>query len=367
MLSAKHRHLIARILPFGAIWLLSSIIFLLLDWSAAGGQFPENDTAILPDFGILIYAVSAMGFLGLVVGYIELTLFSRWFNHTTFLRKSIYKFLIYLVFVHLVVLITYPLAASMEMGLSLFDREVWSKLGRYLTSVVHLNTVLQLAIVIALSIVYAQVSEVIGHTTLLNLLTGTYHHPNEEDRIYLFLDMRSSTTIAEQLGHRRYFDLLKTYYEDLADAVVRHEGEVYLYVGDEMIVSWKLRDGLEDNNCVRCFFALENDLRARAEWYLEEFGLKPSFKAGLHCGTVTTGEVGVLKRHVMFTGDVLNATARIQALCNTVGVDLLISRPLLKALPLGKGWHPRSVGKYELRGKREELELFTVDQSTLDA
>ncbi|NJB86480.1 adenylate cyclase [Lewinella marina] len=360
MLDPKTRRQMVRLLPFGAIWLISSMIFLLLDWSAAGGQFPENDTAILPDLGILIYAVSAMGLLGLVVGYIELTLFSRWFTHTTFLRKSIYKFLAYLVFVHLVVLVTYPLAAAMEMGTSPLDPAVWAKLGRYLTSVVHLNTVLQLAVVIALSIVYAQVSEVIGHTTLLNLLSGTYHHPIEEDRIYLFLDMRSSTTIAEQLGHRRYFDLLKAYYEDLSDAVVRHEGEVYLYVGDEMIVSWKLREGLEAQNCLRCFFSMETDLRARGDWYVKEFGVKPSFKAGLHCGTVTTGEVGVLKRHVMFTGDVLNATARIQALCNTFNVELLVSAPLLEALGPIPDFTTRSVGRQELRGRKEPLEVFAV-------
>jgi len=69
------------------------------------------------------------------------------------------------------------------------------------------------------------------------------------------------------------------------------------------------------------FFAMKEDLRKRADWYNKDFGLLPAFKAGLHFGKVTTGEIGALKKEIIFTGDVLNTTARIQGLCNHHKVD----------------------------------------------
>ncbi|MBB4079436.1 adenylate cyclase [Lewinella aquimaris] len=364
MLTAKVRRDWYRIIPFGIIWLLTAAISLLIEWIAYGGTFPSSDTMISPDTDILIFALLSMLGLGLFVGYVELNHLNKLFIRQSFFRKSVYKFLIYFVFIHLVVLVTYPIAASMETDTTVLDPHVWSRLWQYLNSLIHLSTALQLGVAITLSIVYAQVSEVIGHTTLLNYLTGTYHHPREEHRIFLFVDMRSSTTIAESLGHECYFDLLRTYYADLAEAVIRHRGEIYLYVGDEMIISWKLSDGLQDNTCLRCYFAMQHDLRERAHWYREHYGVAPDFKAGLHYGSVTTGEIGVVKKHIMFSGDVLNATARMQSLCNTVGVDLLVSAPLIALLPPNEAFHPQSIGCKELRGKTEELELYTVTQCT---
>ena len=73
----------------------------------------------------------------------------------------------------------------------------------------------------------------------------------------MFLDMKSSTTIAESLGHVKYFEMLKEYYSDLSDPIIKYSGEIYQYVGDEIVVSWKLKNGLQNNNCIQCFFAMK--------------------------------------------------------------------------------------------------------------
>ena len=105
---------------------------------------------------------------------------------------------------------------------------------------------------------------------------------------------------------------------------------------------------------------MKEDLRKREKWYLEEFGLFPNFKAGFHFGQVTTGEIGALKKEIIFTGDVLNSTARIQGLCNDYNVDLLVSKDLIKNLNLESEYHIKSLGKKELRGKTEKIELYTI-------
>jgi adenylate cyclase len=105
---------------------------------------------------------------------------------------------------------------------------------------------------------------------------------------------------------------------------------------------------------------MKADLQHRSEFYLNRFGVQPSFKAGLHCGEVTTGEIGALKKDIIFTGDILNTTARIQSLCNEYGVDILLSEEMHDVLTKSTKFQLTSLGKSELRGKSKEVELFTI-------
>ena len=130
-----------------------------------------------------------------------------------------------------------------------------------------------------------------------------------------------------------------------------------------MIISWKLQKGLKNNDCIRCFFAMKESLLDKSAGYMEKYGVSPQFKAGLHSGKVTTGEIGVLKKEIIFTGDVLNATARIEGLCNQYNVDILASDSLAQQLNLDPHYKVESVGKNILRGKDGEFELFTLVQN----
>lgn len=359
-LAPKTRRNIIRILPFGVIWFGFSVIFLISDYAAVGDQGGIPDSAIQLDLGIFFFASLAVSAVGLLVGTIELVYLHDRFANNSLTRKIVYKTLFYSGLLFGVTLITFPIAASMELGAPLWDERVWDKLATFLVSKTHLNTAIQLSTMLGVSLFYAEISEHMGHGVLLNFFTGRYHRPKEETRIFLFSDMKSSTQIAEQLGHLRYFDLLRAYYVDLSDGIIDHGGEIYQYVGDEVVVSWPVEEGLKNRQCIDCFFAMKRDLQQRGDWYRQHFGVVPDFKAGLHVGAVTTGEIGALKKEIIFTGDVLNATARIQGLCNRYGVDLLISGDLVERLDLGAAYTARPLGHHRLRGKAQEVELFTL-------
>jgi adenylate cyclase len=175
--------------------------------------------------------------------------------------------------------------------------------------------------------------------------------------------MKSSTTIAEKLGHVRYYQLLNDYYADITEAIIQTSGEIYQYVGDEVVVSWKMKNGLEYNNCLKCFFTIKDIFKTRSKEYIDAYGVVPGFKAGIHYGMVTTGEIGVVKKEIIFTGDVLNTTARIQSLCNAHKVDILVSNDLLSKLKTGDHYKLREIGECELRGKDEKVILQTLKKS----
>jgi adenylate cyclase len=360
MLTPKAKRNLSRIIPFGLIWLISGWVFLIVEQAAADHASRLPSTAIQMDYKVFIFSSLALTGVGLLIGAIELVYLNNVFARKSFARKIFYKLLIYALLFFLIIFITYPVAAAIELNQPIFDRAVWNRYVEFLTSLTLLSTALQLAAALGASLFYAEISDNIGHGVLMNFFTGKYHQPVEEERIFMFLDMKSSTTIAEKLGHIRYFELLKEYYADLSDPIIDYEGDVYQYVGDEIIISWEYEQGIRNNNCLRCFFAMKEELQKQANHYQRKFGLLPTFKAGIHLGKVTTGEIGVLKKDIIFTGDVLNATARIQGLCNTYEVDILVSAGLLKKLDLDAEFEARSLGRNELRGKEENLELYTI-------
>lgn len=192
-------------------------------------------------------------------------------------------------------------------------------------------------------------------------LTGIYHKPQQELRIFMFLDMRSSTSIAEDLGHVKYFQLLNELFSDITDPIVDSRGEIYQYVGDEISVSWPLKRGISKQRCVRCFLNIRSKLQGRAAHYEARYGILPGFKAGFHYGEVTTGEVGLVKKERIYSGDVVNTAARIQNSCNEHGVDNLISKELLDLLsPIGP-LPVREIGSISLKGKRSAVSLWTIE------
>ncbi|MBR31777.1 MAG: hypothetical protein CMN77_10705 [Spirochaetaceae bacterium] len=83
-----------------------------------------------------------------------------------------------------------------------------------------------------------QASELIGSGELRRFVTGRYHRPKTEFRVFLFLDLVSSTSIAERIGSLSFLNLLDDFYRDLTEAILRSRAEIYKYVGDEIILTW---------------------------------------------------------------------------------------------------------------------------------
>jgi adenylate cyclase len=81
---------------------------------------------------------------------------------------------------------------------------------------------------------------------------------------------------------------------------------------------------------------------------MEDSGRMPGFKASLHCGTVTTGGSGAVRKGSFSPTMPMNTTARIKSLCNENGVDLLVSEAMMSRLRLDSGYHVRPLGLREL-------------------
>jgi class 3 adenylate cyclase len=223
----------------------------------------------------------------------------------------------------------------------------------------HLVWAVPFFVVVAFTVQFVlQMNRMIGTNVLRYFMAGAYARPVREERIFLFIDLVSSTALAERLGSARYFELLRRFVDDLTDPILDHEGEIYQYAGDEVVITWPLARGLRDASCVRCFFAAREAVEAGAAGYQRDFGAVPRFRAGLHGGAVTGGELGDLRQQIVFVGDILNTAARLQEHAKRTGLDLVASGALLERLALPPGIRAERVGELELRGKEARVAAF---------
>jgi len=207
-----------------------------------------------------------------------------------------------------------------------------------------------------------QLNRLMGQNVFINYITGKYHHPKEEEMIVMFLDLKSSTTIAEKLGHYKYHNFISDVFYDATFPIIESKGKILQYVGDEIVITWKLNKAYCEKNCIKCFFDISKRLEELKEKYNEKYGFYPKFKAAVHGGKIIIGEIGLVKKELVFHGDVMNTTSRILGECNPLHKELLISEDIVHKIKYTENLNVEAIGKYKLKGKEEEVELYSVSE-----
>jgi adenylate cyclase len=205
------------------------------------------------------------------------------------------------------------------------------------------------------------ITNLIGARALLNFITGRYHTPVEENRFVLFVDIAGSTGLAERLGGVGIHRFLDRTFRLLTDAVVDYRGEVLNYVGDEVIVTWPERDGAIDSRPLRCFAAMRDALSRASIQFENEFGAAPKIRGSLHFGPVIVGEIGEVKRAIVFNGDVMNTAARLEELSRNVDGGFLASRAAMERFSSRPPFAVRDLGRLEIRGRADGIDVVGID------
>ncbi|OGX82117.1 adenylate/guanylate cyclase domain-containing protein [Hymenobacter coccineus] len=176
----------------------------------------------------------------------------------------------------------------------------------------------------------------------------------------MFLDVKGATTLAERLGDEPYSRLLSDFFRDISNPILATRGEVYQYVGDEVVITWLAADGLAQARCLHCYFEMVAAIQRRASRYRARYGVVPEFKAGVHGGIVTATQVGEIKSEIVYHSDVLNMASRIQGQCNSLGSRLLISADVVERLGPTTQLRFHGLGKFVLKGKQQVIGLYDV-------
>lgn len=332
------------------VWVLFSLLFLY--------NIVEVDKEVLATRRLSFFSL-AFAAIGFIVAGAEAFFLKNAFRRFPLLISTILRmtltFLLFLI-VSIIVLLAYYVFrynGSFHQFEDVFVHEV-------LLTRTFLMFMIDLGMLAFLSILMLEITDKYGPGGIRNLLRGHYNKPRKENRIFLFLDINESTTIAERIGHEKYFNMLKDFFADITEPILANDGHIYQYVGDEVVLSWKNTQ----ENKLRCLdFVKEasDAIKNKHNYYTENYDVAPSFKAGIHAGDVTAGYIGIIKKDLVFSGDTLNTTARIRSKCHDLNSSFVLSHEFLQGLSAHNVYIIKEIGEMELKGRKEKEKLYSLN------
>lgn len=208
---------------------------------------------------------------------------------------------------------------------------------------------------------YSDIERLLGRHVLRGLLLCTYKRPKHENRFVMFLDIAGSTSIAERIGDISFHAFLNDFFCDIGPVIVNHRGNIYKYVGDEVIITWTEKEGRSDSRALLSCKAMAERIKKAERRYVGRYGEIPVFRCSLHYGSLVAGEMGLTRQEIAFSGDVMNTAARIQAECRPRGESFLASDACLSLFPPNPAvWKSIPQGPVSLRGKKGDISISAV-------
>ena len=205
------------------------------------------------------------------------------------------------------------------------------------------------------------VNDLLGQGVLFNFVAGRYRRPRVEDRVLLFIDMESSTVIAERLGEAGFLDFLNRFVADVTESIVAQRGAITNMSATRSSSLGHLR---------LAFGTRTASAPASTPWRGWTSALMPIFVT-LASGPISaprciadrwsSANSATIKMEIAFLGDTMNTAARLQQACRDTGQRILASAALVNCLAaLPPGFAKRSIGRLRLRGKENETELYAL-------
>ena len=342
-------------------WLGMALIFAVVEYFILTSSYSTGATDNYNFFTNVLFHIASTLIAIVLGGTFMVFYLDEKFRERPYWQGVMAIVVVYITVVSLITFILGLIFVPMNTGIGLNNEAFLPLYKEFIMDTAHLKNLISWSVVVGFTQLLLQMNDKFGHGVLWSLIRGKYHAAREEDRIFMFLDLKSSTAAAERLGNRLYHDFLRDYFSDMTNAILYNKGQIYQYVGDEVVITWRKTEGLADFHCLKCYFDIRNAIEKKRAKYEEKYGFLPEFKAGLHAGKVIAGEVGIIKRDITYSGDVLNTAARIQSKCNEFGVSVLASKTLLDLFPNDIPFLSKSLGEIELRGKTSGVALSTFN------
>jgi adenylate cyclase len=309
-----------------------------------------------PPLLLIVINLSAGALLGVLLGFVDIYLIKSIKNKHSFGYFLFRKSLMYIASILLALVFIFGIAIDiLDVPLNAAINHFFAR-----TLIGYLGYCLLVSVLIGF---IGQINEKFGPGILLPMFLGKYHQPIEEDKVIMFIDLTGSTKFAERLGHAKYSYFIQDFMFDLNVAVNQCAGSIYQYVGDEGVIFWEKKEAIQDLQCISMFFEFQDIIKSKEDYYVDRYGEIPTFKAGANFGRVMVAEVGYLKKEIAFHGDTINIAARIRGLCHQYNEDFIISDNLYRVLNDDPGYIFNNLGKVELKGKENKVELYSVKRS----
>ncbi|GGC55296.1 CHASE2 domain-containing protein [Chelatococcus reniformis] len=182
----------------------------------------------------------------------------------------------------------------------------------------------------------------------------------------LFSDIRGFTARSERLSAEDVLRFLNSVHAPMTEEVLRSGGTLDKFIGDGLMAFWNAPIDVPDHvrAGLRCALAMQRALLIIEEEYRKESAAAGrdhhpiAIGIGLHTGPACVGNVGSIRRFdYSAIGDTVNTAARIEPMCKTYGIPILVSEEVTEAAP---GFAYLPVDEVQLRGQQRASHLYAL-------
>lgn len=177
----------------------------------------------------------------------------------------------------------------------------------------------------------------------------------------LFSDVRSFTTITEELGAQGTVKLLNEYFTIMVDCITDEGGMLDKFIGDAMmcIFGTPIPHDDDPDRAVRAAIRMMTELKTFNEKRAAEGKMPIDHGMGVNTDSIVSGNIGSPKRmDYTVIGDGVNLAARIESACKQYGAHILISEFTYKAVK--STYRTRQVDYVIVKGKTEPVGVYEV-------
>lgn len=187
--------------------------------------------------------------------------------------------------------------------------------------------------------------------------------PVKVEKVILFADIISYTAISEKMTLEETLLILNTYFEICSRIILNKGGEVNKFMGDGLMAYFDI--GQADNAMHACLEILQ-ELSSLRQNSIKNSPLKlVNSVFGLAQGEVIEGNMGSnFKTDYTIIGDAVNEAARLEKLTREVKRSLVLSDSLKHSAK--ESWSFISLGKYNLKGKKNMSEVYSIDHDIVN-
>ena len=343
------------ILIIAACWTIADFFVFLVQMSSDSFAFKYEERQADTLSAILLRELNVL-LVSLLIGFLLVSVLKRFFRHGTPAINVIVKTLILIIAglaMSFLIYITYELI----IGHRTFDESIHRFFANTFKAGWIIPKMTEWAVLYILTQLAIEVNEKYSPGVFFDIIMGKYLKPREEIRIIVFIDLRNSTPIAEKIG-ANYFEFIRDFIFCISAGIMEHNGRIYQYVGDE-IVAWWPSSKVNAKKAVQALIESRKILNTNNDVFKSNYDIVPEYKAGMHTGKVTVGQVGIAKKELVMSGDTINTASRIRSACTDLNQKFLVSKEIMDLLEM-KDWQTETLGEVDLKGKNENIELFAL-------
>ncbi|MEI7012732.1 7TM diverse intracellular signaling domain-containing protein [Leptospira licerasiae] len=179
----------------------------------------------------------------------------------------------------------------------------------------------------------------------------------QKEMAVLFSDIRSFTTLSEQMTPAENFNFINSYLSRMSPIIQRHNGFIDKFIGDAIMALFQRNviDAVSAGVEMQRYLKEYNEHRHHQGYIPIQIGV------GIHSGSLMLGTIGAEERlEGTVISDTVNLASRIESLTKVYGSRIAVSESTIEEVKKDGKFHFRFLDRVKVKGKQRPVSVYEV-------